>query len=147
MNVADVLAIQDLIARYGHVLDASVEDGQWERLGEIFTEDVVFDARPAGFGLMSGMSEVRGAWSAPGQVRHPRGHHSTNIVIESIVGDTARAVSKGISVFPDAGGSGRVSSVLYRDNLRRVNGTWYFARREAIRLRPLGVGQNGESNS
>jgi ketosteroid isomerase-like protein len=127
------VSIQQLIARYGHVLDAAVRDEEWSRLEEIFTSDIVFDARPAGYGLMSGIDVVRNAWST-GRVRHPRAHHATNVVIETLDGDTATATSKGISVFLDDSGTGQVSSVVYRDVLRREGAGWRIARREAHRL-------------
>ena len=131
----DFVDIHHLLARYGHVIDEAVTVGRWGGLEEIFTTDIIFDARPAGYDLMSGIDVVREAWST-GMVKHPRGHHATNVMITGIDGDLASVTSKGISVFVGDSGTGEVSSVIYRDELRRQANGWRIARRESIRLFP-----------
>ncbi len=39
LPTADRLAIHELLALHGHLMD----DGQFDRLGELFTSDVVYD--------------------------------------------------------------------------------------------------------
>lgn len=125
-EIADRLAINELIELYGHVID----EAEWHRLGELFTEDLVFDTSSfAGGGVVEGLAVLHAQWSAPG-MRHPLAHHATNIVITALAGDRAEIVSKGIGV----GRAGRVGSVTYRDMLRREPDGWRIAHRIA-RLR------------
>jgi hypothetical protein len=131
----DFVEIHGLLARYGHVIDEAVTTGRWDALDEIFTSDIIFDARPAGYDVMSGIETVREVWST-GKVKHPRGHHATNVIITGIDGDLVSVASKGISVFVGDSGTGEVSSVIYRDELRRQANGWRIARRESIRLFP-----------
>ena len=55
MESAEILAIHDLLARYGHVVD----DADWHRLAEVFSEDGEFDLRALGRGTARGGEELR----------------------------------------------------------------------------------------
>ena len=46
LSSEDVLAIQGVIVKYGFLID----DREFDRLGEVFTEDAVVDYRPSGAG-------------------------------------------------------------------------------------------------
>ena len=93
-GLADRLAIHELIAHYGHVID----EAEWHRLGELFTDDLVFDTGSfPGGGVVTGLAALRAKWSAS-DMRHPLAHHATNIVITALAGDRAEVVSKGIGV-------------------------------------------------
>jgi hypothetical protein len=61
LDVADTLAIHQLLALYGHLID----ERQWSRLGEVFTEEVVFDATDFGLGVTQSLDELRDAWTGP----------------------------------------------------------------------------------
>lgn len=120
---AEVMAIHQLIALYGHLID----EREWDRLGELFTDDLVFDTSSfEGGGVSQGLEVLRADWARP-DMRHPHAHHATNIVVLSMTGDTAEVVSKGIGV----GRNGRVGSVTYRDVMRKEAGSWRIARRIA----------------
>lgn len=123
MNVAEILAIHQLIALYGHVID----EREWDRLGELFTDDLVFDTTAfEGGAVVSGLETLKADWMQPDK-RHPLAHHATNIVITELAGDTAQVLSKGIGV----GRKGRVGSVTYRDVIRKGPGGWRIAHRIA----------------
>lgn len=123
-ELADRLAIHELIALYGHVID----DAEWHRLGELFTEDLVFDTTSFDGGTVTeGLAKLSADWSTPGW-RHPLAHHATNIVILTLGSDRAEVVSKGIGV----GRKGRVGSVTYRDVMHKGPSGWRIAHRRAM---------------
>ena len=47
MDPIDIVLIEQLYARYGYVMD----DRAWDRLGDVFTEDCVFDATAFGMAI------------------------------------------------------------------------------------------------
>lgn len=126
LDTADRLAIHELIGLYGIVID----ERDWERVGELFTDDVVYDMSELGLGTLHGVAAVLHLWRSREDL-HPLAHHATNIVVTAGADrDTARVISKGIGV----GRKGRVGSVTYRDLLRRTPQGWRIASRHA-RLR------------
>jgi hypothetical protein len=120
LDVADTLAIQELLALYGHVID----ERAWARVGELFTERTVYDMREFGLGVVTGAAAIRALWSGP-DAAHPLAHHATNIIVSQDADGTVRAQSKGLGVGPN----GRVGSVVYRDVLERTAAGWRFASR------------------
>jgi hypothetical protein len=126
LGVADILAIHQLLALYGHVLD----ERQWTRVEELFTADAIYDMRDFDMGVVQGAQAIRELWQASKQ--HPLAHHATNIVIERDVDGTVRAISKGLGV----GNRGAVGSVVYRDIVRPTPSGWRFASRTAVLRRP-----------
>ena len=111
-NVEDTLAIQRLEALYGHIMDAR----DWDGLDQIFTEDAVIDFRPFDLPMMEGLDAIRRdmAW-----IRHPFGHHATNLVID-LDGDAADIASKLLAVLDD----GSVVTGTYTDKARRTGDGW-----------------------
>ncbi|WP_030443758.1 nuclear transport factor 2 family protein [Actinoplanes subtropicus] len=120
MNVSDRLAIHELLGLHGHLMDA----GEFDRLGELFTPDVVYDLSAYGAGELHGPEAIAAAGRALGD-RNPVGHHVTNIVVREDADGTVRAVSKGIGVLTD----GSTGSVVYADELRNTADGWRIARR------------------
>ncbi|HTX07882.1 MAG TPA: nuclear transport factor 2 family protein [Solirubrobacteraceae bacterium] len=114
MDPSDVIAIQQLYALYGHVFD----DGQLDRLGELFTDDVVFDATADGVPLMHGIGAIVAA--AQGYDRHPLAHHLTNVLLTAIDRDTATVRAKVLQTFD----GGVAFSGVYDDTLTRTAGGW-----------------------
>lgn len=123
VELADEFAIHRLIALYGHVVDAKA----WERLGEIFTEDVVFDSTAFGSRLRRNLDELRDDWSDPA-TRHPLAHHGTNVVIDANGDGTVTILSKGLGLRP----GGKIGSVTYTDLARRTAAGWRISRRVAV---------------
>ena len=119
-DTADLLAIHELLALYGHIID----ERQWERVGELFTATAVYDMRDFGLGVVHGAQAIREQWSRP-DAMHPLAHHATNIIVSEDHDGTVRVLSKGLGVGPN----GRVGSVTYRDVVVRTSAGWRFATR------------------
>jgi ketosteroid isomerase-like protein len=130
VTTEDRIAIAELIALHGHLVD----EGQLDRLDELFTPDVVYDASAFGQEPMRGVAAVRSAALALGD-RNPVAHHVTNVVVTAVDERTAIVRSKGLGV----GADGSVGSVTYLDTVVRTDDGWRISHR-AIRPRrtPLG---------
>ncbi|MQA82042.1 MAG: nuclear transport factor 2 family protein [Streptosporangiales bacterium] len=130
LTAEDRVLIAETISLHGHVFD----DGELDRLDELFTPDVVYDVSDFGQQPIRGIGAIRDAALAMGDA-NPVGHHVTNIVITGADGDEATARSKGIGVMAD----GSCGSVVYVDTLRRHAGGWRICHRKVIARRmPLG---------
>jgi hypothetical protein len=121
-EVADILAIHELLALYGHIID----EREWQRVGELFTADALYDMSDFGLGVMRGAAAIRAVWSRPDAI-HPLAHHATSIVVTEDPDGRVRVLSKGLGV----GSNGRVGSVVYRDIVVRTADGWRFAERKA----------------
>jgi hypothetical protein len=117
----DILAIHQLLALYGHIID----EREWQRVGELFTASAVYDMSEFGLGVAHGAAAIRERWSAPDAV-HPLAHHVTNIVVSEDGDGTVHVVSKGLGV----GADGSVGSVVYRDVVEHTAAGWRFAVRK-----------------
>src|SRR5271169_3954292 len=76
LDVRDTLAIHELLALYGHIID----ERQWARADELFTPRTVYDMREFGLGVVQGTAAIRELWSRP-NAAHPLAHHATNILV------------------------------------------------------------------
>jgi hypothetical protein len=130
ISADDRLAIYELIALHGHVMDA----GEFDRLGELFTDDFVYDLELLGYGQLRGATALAEAAVALGDA-NPLGHHVTNTVVTGEEDDgSVRVRSKGIGIRLD----GSTGTVVYEDLVRRTAAGWRIARRTVIpRRRPL----------
>ncbi|HSG78846.1 MAG TPA: nuclear transport factor 2 family protein [Acidimicrobiia bacterium] len=108
----DTLALYQLQARYGHVMD----DRDWEGLNAVFTDDAVVDFQPFGLPRMEGLEAIVRDFK---WIRHPYGHHVTNILVD-VDGDTARMRSKILAVLDD----GTSITGQYLDEARRTSDGW-----------------------
>jgi hypothetical protein len=113
-TVNDRIEIQQLVDLYGHIVD----ERQFWRVGEVFTEDAEYDVRKRSAGLHRGVAEIRRLWEETAQ--HPLAHHATNIVIEEESEGSASVRSKGICVHED----GSVHSTTYRQRAERTGAGW-----------------------
>jgi hypothetical protein len=120
-ETGDILAIHQLLALYGHIID----EREWGRVGELFTAAAVYDMSEFGLGVVHGATAIRDLWSRPDAL-HPLAHHATNIVVSEDPDGTVRVLSKGLGVGTD----GRVGSVVYRDVVERTPQGWRFASRK-----------------
>jgi 3-phenylpropionate/cinnamic acid dioxygenase small subunit len=122
MDVADRLAVHELLHRYGHLVD----DRAWDALDQVFTADVVYDASDFGMPVTRSLAELVTEWTSDeGLRRHPLAHHATNIVVLEDAHDRVQVRSKGIGV----GRGGRVGSVTYDDVAVRTAAGWRLASR------------------
>lgn len=132
LSTEDRIRITELLYLHGHLFDS----GALDRLGELFTEDVVYDVTDLGGGTLRGVAAIRDAALAMGD-RNPVGHHITNVVLEVVADGEVRALSKGIGVLADGG----CGSVTYEDVVVRGERGWRIAHRRATARRvPLGAG-------
>ena len=130
LTTEDRQAISEILSLHGHIFDG----GQLDRLGEIFTPEVVYDLTDAGVGTFEGIEAIRSGALKLG-AGNPVAHHVTNVVITSEEGDLVTARSKGLMIMAD----GAFASVTHLDTLRRHNGGWRISRRVILAQRtPLG---------
>ena len=115
LDVGDRLAIHELLALYGHLVD----ERRWDELARVFVPDVVYDATDFDMPITRSLEALVAEWTSEvGMTRHPLAHHTTNVVVLEDDDGTVRVLSKGIGV----GAGGRVGSVTYRDVVVRVDG-------------------------
>ncbi|EEP72449.1 conserved hypothetical protein [Micromonospora sp. ATCC 39149] len=129
LSADDRVAIHELVALHGHLMD----DGAFDRLSELFTDDVAYDVTAYGFGVLRGHEAITEAARALGD-GNPLGHHVTNVVVVEDPDGTVRARSKGLGVQAD----GSLGTVVYEDVVRRAATGWRIDRRRVVpRRRPL----------
>lgn len=125
MDSVDLLAIQDLLALYGHVVD----DADWQRLRDVFSLDGVFDLEAIGRGRASGTAELQIFFS---QLDHPLAHHTTNVMIEADRKGGAHVRSKYLVVSDD----GRIRTGEYHDDVVHTPSGWRIRQRTVVPRRP-----------
>ena len=130
LDAEDRWAIGETLSLHGHIFDA----GHLDRLGEIFTPDVVYDMSAVGVGTFEGIEAIRSAALRLGG-GNPVAHYVKNVVITSEEDGPVTARSKGLMIMAD----GTFASVTHLDTLRRHNGGWRIGRRVISPQRtPLG---------
>lgn len=129
MSSDDRIEIRELINLHGHLMD----EGEFGRLEELFTADVVYDLSAYGDGKLVGINAVVEAGRDLGSA-NPIGHHVTNVIVTHLADDVAHVRSKGLAVMS----GGTTGSVVYDDVLHRTEHGWRIARRSVLpRRAPL----------
>lgn len=124
---ADLFAIHDLMARYGHVID----ERRWAGFADVFTADCHYDASDFGMPVWHSLQELTDGMRASDA--HPVAHQATNVVVGAPEADgSVRVLSKGLGV----GVKGRVGSAVYEDIAVRTDDGWRLASRIATLRRP-----------
>jgi len=123
LSAEQQLDIHRLVSLHGHLADLRAFD----RFGEVFTADVVYDLEAIGQGATHGKTALREAALAAGD-RNPAGHHVTNIVITETLDGIVRVRSKFIGVMRD----GRTGSGVYEDRLAETTAGWRIAYRAVL---------------
>jgi ketosteroid isomerase-like protein len=119
--VADRDEIERLIKLYGYVID----DREWDRLGEIFTEDASFVVAGTDI-VVEGLAAIDAFMRS---FPHPLAHYSTNILID--VGDEADIARAQVKVWaPRADGTALIGK--YLDDIIRTPKGWRFRRRHVV---------------
>lgn len=126
LTAEDRCAIGETISLHGHLFD----EGELDRLDELFTADVVYDVTDVGMKPLHGIDEIRRATLELGAA-NPVAHHVTNIIITSVDGDCVKTRCKAIVVKTD----GSCGSATYVDTLRRENGRWRLSHRTVLARR------------
>ncbi|MYW63682.1 nuclear transport factor 2 family protein [Streptomyces sp. SID8379] len=130
LDPEDRTAVTELLALHGHLTDA----GELDRLGELFTPDVVYDITDFGQPPLHGPAAIRDAALALG-AGNPVAHHITNVVLTELAEGRVHALSKGIGINAD----GTSGSVTYEDTVVRGDDGWRIAHRKVgARRVPLG---------
>lgn len=117
MDTRDIVEIQQLMAHYGHLVDSK----QWPRLGEIFSDDGIFDVIAYDAGRHEGLRAVIAFFE---KASHPPAHHSTNLYVYEEAG-TVRALCK--YAVPSEGG--KMFGGDYKDALVKTASGWRIRER------------------
>ncbi len=121
-SIEDTVAIQQLMALYGHVID----DGDLDRLADVFTDDAVFDLSGMTGEVHRGLTAIR-AFFALGAPPHPPSHHTSNVLVVAD-GATMRVRSKWMTIHRASGG---MKTGDYADVVVRERGAWLIRQRVA----------------
>jgi len=113
LSAEDVLSIQAVLMKYGFLID----DREWDRLGEVFTEDAVVDYRPGGGGPYHGLAEIDQAMKT---LQHPVQHMMVSHIIDGVSGDEVVTRTKALIPLQ----TGAVADIAYRDVLVRTPAGW-----------------------
>ncbi len=125
LDATDREAITTLLLEYCYIVDSA----RWDDLGQVFSADVRFVNDHVTLEIR-GLDEVKD-WYRSG--RHPAAHLVTNVIVEIVDADHARARSKYVTVQH----AGTAGTGEYRDELRRgVNGWQITSRSVLVRAAP-----------
>jgi 3-phenylpropionate/cinnamic acid dioxygenase small subunit len=119
----DRLAVTDLISLHGHLVDT----GAFDRFGELFTVDVVYDVSDLGGEPLIGIAAIREAGLRLGAA-NPAGHHVTNTLIDQSPDGSVTARSKFLGVRRD----GTVGTGVYEDVVVRTPDGWRISHRRIL---------------
>ena len=133
MNIEDMLAIQQAIARYSHTFDAGDADG-W---AGVFTEDAVWEFYAAGettpSNHLTGHKELREFAAmrfrekAPGLVYY---HHQSGILFDELTADTAKTrVMVILTIHKSPSPPEVVFTGIYTDAWKKTSKGWLLAHR------------------
>lgn len=125
MDTADRLALHELAATYGDVIDAR----DWDGLRRVFTDDAVYSSPAMPGRDLAGLAMITTFMS---RARHPLAHHITNIRVEDAAGGPVLH-SRVVLVHDD----GTTTSGEYHDQVVRTDAGWRVAARSyTARVRP-----------
>jgi len=125
----DTLEIHEVVVRYGFVVD----DREWDRFGDVLTEDAVIDLRnhdvdpPVGLGPYVGLEEIVHHYRDV--LTHPAQHMLVNHVIDDVSDDEVVVRSKALVALPEQ----RVADLVYRDVVVRTPKGWRI-RHKTVKL-------------
>jgi ketosteroid isomerase-like protein len=129
VDLADRIALHELAARYGDLIDAR----DWPGLATIFTDDAVFDVTSSGGPVLSGLRHIQQHMDTTDQ--HPLAHLIVNIYVvdngEQGEGERVQLHSRVLGILPDR----RVGSGHYVDDVVRTDDGWRIRHRQFTLLR------------
>lgn len=122
----DIVMITQLLALYGHIVDAA----EWDRFGELFLPDADLDYTQAGASAVyHGLDEIQDFFRGG---NHPSAHHCVNIYIDLCDGQI-RVTSKFFSPYTRASHMPRRwKGGNYVDVVEKTNGGWRFRSRTCV---------------
>jgi hypothetical protein len=116
----DFVEIQQLLARYCHVVDGK----EWDRLPLVFTGDAAVTVEDV-YPRTTGLDAVRQLYSVT--MRHPLAHHSTSVTVVDESDGRAQLASKWVTVRAD----GTTGTGVYEDVVVRTQEGWRIKERVA----------------
>jgi 3-phenylpropionate/cinnamic acid dioxygenase small subunit len=126
MDSADRIELHELPGRYGDAID----DRDWDRLGQIFTEDAVFDLTDLGEPRLDGLAEIKRYMAE--DAKHPRTHLMTNIYVDEMA-EGVRLLFRIVALLPDR----VVGTASYYDDVVKTADGWRVHHRViTLRRRP-----------
>ncbi len=123
MDVSDIVEINQLLAHYGHIVDAA----DWDRFDELFLPDAELDYTPVNApAVFHGIGEIQDYFRG---ANHPSAHHCVNVYVYA-EGDSVRVKSKFFAPYTrDSHTPKRWYGGDYDDVVVRTDEGWRFARR------------------
>ncbi len=129
IDLADRLELHELPGRYGDAID----DRDWDRLHDIFTDDAVFDLTDLGAPRLEGIEAIKAFMDTEAQ--HPRTHTMTNIYVDEVIDDdgitTVVLRFRILALLPE----GRMGTASYTDEVVRTPDGWRVKDRMIARRR------------
>ena len=126
MDSADRLELHELPGRYGDAID----DRDWDRLDQIFTDDAVFDLTDLGSLRLEGLPEIKRYMDE--DANHPRTHMMTNIYVDETP-EGAKLRFRIVALLPER----RVGTASYYDDVVKTPAGWRVKHRViTLRRRP-----------
>ena len=121
INIADRLELHELPGRYGDAID----DRNWDRLREIFTDDAVFDLTGVGARRLEGIDDIVHFMNV--EASHPKTHMMTNIYVD----EQDENVIMNFRIVALLG-KGLVGTAAYYDRVVKTDQGWRVQHRECM---------------
>ena len=121
INIADRLELHELPGRYGDAID----DRNWDRLRDIFTDDAVFDLTGVGARRLEGIDDIVHFMNI--EASHPKTHMMTNIYVD----EHEETVTMNFRIVALLG-KGLVGTASYYDRVVKTDHGWRVQHRECM---------------
>jgi len=121
IDIADRLELHELPGRYGDAID----DRNWDRLKDIFTDDAVFDLTGVGARRLEGIDDIVHFMNI--EASHPKTHMMTNIYVD----EHEETVTMNFRIVALLG-KGLVGTASYYDRVVKTDHGWRVQHRECM---------------
>ena len=121
IDIADRLELHELPGRYGDAID----DRNWDRLKDIFTDDAVFDLTGVGARRLEGIDDIVHFMNI--EASHPKTHIMTNIYVD----EHEENVTMNFRIVALLG-KGLVGTASYYDRVVKTDHGWRVQHRECM---------------
>ena len=121
IDISDRLELHELPGRYGDAID----DRNWDRLREIFTQDAVFDLTGVGARRLEGIDDIVHFMNV--EASHPKTHMMTNIYVN----EQDESVTMNFRIVALLG-KGLVGTASYYDRVVKTENGWRVQHRECM---------------
>ncbi|MEC7426399.1 MAG: nuclear transport factor 2 family protein [Acidimicrobiales bacterium] len=121
IDIADRLELHELPGRYGDAID----DRNWDRLRDIFTDDAVFDLTGVGARRLEGIDDIVHFMNI--EASHPKTHMMTNIYVD----EHEETVTMNFRIVALLG-KGLVGTASYYDRVVKTDHGWRVQHRECM---------------